>query len=90
MLHDGYWDTHDPLQRECLDRLNVLAQRTGRSSDLLAGEALVAYLAAKEWQVDAIREAIEAADTGVTPVEPSAVAAWLRSWGSEDESRRPR
>jgi RHH-type transcriptional regulator, rel operon repressor / antitoxin RelB len=78
------------VEQEYLDRLNALAQRTGRSKDLLAAEALAAYLAVQEWQVEAIREAVEAADSGATPVEHATVAAWLRSWGSEDELPRPR
>jgi predicted transcriptional regulator len=78
------------LPKECLEQLNALADRTGRSRDALAGEALVAYLAAQDWQVDAIREAVEAADKGMTPIEHASVAAWLRTWGSEDELPRPR
>lgn len=55
---------------------------------MLAGEALAAYLATQEWQVGAIPEAVEAADSGVAPIEHAAVTAWLRSWGVEPGSER--
>ena len=78
------------LPKEYLERLNALAQSTRRSKSSLAGEALAAYLEAQEWQVAAISEAVEAADAGASSVEHAAVAAWLRSWGTESEQPRPR
>ena len=78
------------LPREYLERLNALAQSTRRSESSLAGEALAAYLEAREWQVAAISEAVEAADAGASPIGHAAVAAWLRSWGTEGELPRPR
>jgi predicted transcriptional regulator len=56
---------------------------------MLAGEALATYLAVQERQVEAIREALEAAGSGAKPIEHSAVAAWLQSWGSKNELARP-
>jgi predicted transcriptional regulator len=56
----------------------------------LAAEALAAYLSAQEWQVAAIREALDAADAGAKPSEHEMVMGWLRSWGTEDEQSRPR
>ena len=78
------------VPKDQLERLDALALSTGRSTSTLAGEALAAYLEAQEWQVAAIAEAVEAADAGASPVEHAAVAAWLRSWGTEGELPRPR
>ena len=78
------------LSRTQLERLNALAQSTKRSKSFLAAEALAAYLSAQEWQVAAIREALDAADAGAKPVEHEMVMGWLRSWGTEDEQSRPR
>lgn len=78
------------LPKASLEQLNALAVRTRRSKSSLAGEALAAYLAAQEWHVAAITRAVETADAGGMPVDHSAVASWLRSWGTEDELPRPR
>jgi predicted transcriptional regulator len=72
------------------ERLNALARSTRRSKSDLASEALAAYLAVQEWQVAAIREAVDAADAGAATIAHAAVAAWLRSWGTADELPRPR
>ena len=77
------------LPKADLERLSTLASSTGRSKSSLASEALAAYLAAQEWQVTAISEALEAA-YDATAIEHSRVASWLRSWGTEDELTRPR
>lgn len=78
------------LPREYLEQLSALALSTNQSMSALAGEALVAYLDLQQWQVEAIREAIEEADSGAEPIEHEAVAAWLRSWGTDDELPPPR
>jgi predicted transcriptional regulator len=78
------------LPKAYLDKLDALASETKRSKSSLAGEALAAYLAAQEWHVTAISDAVAAADAGATPVEHSAVASWLQSWGTDNELPRPR
>lgn len=78
------------LPQEYLDRLDALAASTNRSTSALAEEALASYLGLQEWQVAAIREAVEAADAGATPLERADVASWLRSWGTDDELPPPR
>jgi predicted transcriptional regulator len=72
------------------DRLRALAQTTRRSHSDLASEARATYLSVQEWQVAAIYQAVEAADSGATSIEHAAVAAWLRSWGGADEQPPPR
>ncbi len=78
------------LPRAYLERLDALAASTGRSKSSLASEAMASYLSAQEWQFAAISESAEAADAGAAPVDHSAVASWLRSWGSRDELSRSR
>ena len=77
------------LPKEYLERLDALALSTKRSTSALAGEALVAYLDLQQWQVEAIRQAVEEADNGAELVEHEAVAAWLRSWETDDELPPP-
>ena len=78
------------LPKEDLQRLEALAQARGESTAVLAVEAVAAYLAVQEWQVDQVRQAVARADAGGQFVEHEAVAAWLRSWGTENELPRPR
>ena len=78
------------VPKQDLERLNALAQSTQRSKSELASEALAVYLAAQEWQVAAIEEAVAAADAGASAIGHAAVATWLRSWGGPDELPRPR
>ncbi len=73
-----------------LERLGALAESTKRTKSDLASEALAAYLAAQEWQLAAIRAAVEDADVGATAVSHAEVARWLRSWGTDAELSRPR
>ena len=73
-----------------VEGLDALPRSTRRSKSELASEALAAYLSAQEWQVAAIREAVDAADAGTATIEHAAVAAWLRSWGTAEELPRPR
>lgn len=77
------------VPRDCADRLTALAESTGRSTSLLASEALSAYLSVEEWQVAAIREALEADDTGESTVDHAEVDAWLKSWGTDNELPPP-
>ena len=77
------------VPKDCADRLTALAESTGRSPSLLASEALTRYLSVEEWQVAAIREAVEAADAGAPMVDHEDVVAWVRSWGTDNELPRP-
>ena len=50
------------LPQTMLNRLVKLARATDRSKTYLATKALEEYIAAQEWQVQAIKAAVEAAD----------------------------
>ena len=78
------------LEAELGERLDALANRTGRTPAELAEEAVAEYLDIQEWQIAAIEEAVREADEGAVPVEHARVVAWLESWGTENELPRPR
>jgi len=46
------------------ERLEALAQATGRKKGFLVAEALQAYLETQAWQVEEIKRAIEEANAG--------------------------
>lgn len=73
-----------------LERLNALAQITSRSVSELVSEAVAAHLAEQEWQIAAIREAVEEVDAGAVPIPHDKVVEWLRSWGTSSEVPPPR
>jgi RHH-type rel operon transcriptional repressor/antitoxin RelB len=73
---------------EIKERLANLAASTGRSRSFLTAEAIAEYLAANEWQVAGIRKAQTSLDRGVG-VAHEDVRAWIESWGTPDETRRP-
>jgi RHH-type rel operon transcriptional repressor/antitoxin RelB len=70
-------------------RLESLAKRTGRNRSFLAAEAINEYLAANEWQVAGIKQAIASLDRG-EDVEHDRVKDWVSSWGSSKERPVPK
>jgi RHH-type rel operon transcriptional repressor/antitoxin RelB len=76
------------LDRSVKKRLEAAAARIRRSKSFLAAEAIEEYLAVQEWQIEAIKRGIEAADRGeLVPHEQ--VKAWAKSV-SAGRPRRPR
>ena len=70
-------------------RMEQLAQATARSQSFLAVEAIEAYVADNEWQIEAIREGLADADAGRL-VEHAEVATELAAWGKRgDPAPRP-
>ena len=78
------------IESELGERLDALANRTGRTPKELAEEALTEYLDIQEWHVAAIEEAVREVDGGAVGVEHARVVAWMESWGTENELPRPR
>ena len=71
-----------------LRRLDELAQATDRSRAWLAAQAVRTYLDLNEWQIKAIRNAVERADRrGTKFLTHDEVDAWLATWGSQE--RKP-
>ncbi|MBE0504652.1 MAG: CopG family ribbon-helix-helix protein [Desulfuromonadales bacterium] len=70
------------IEEELADRLNSLAKSTGKTKSFIASQAIQDYLALQEWQVEAIKEGIDAADRGEMVGHEEAVKV-LNSWGAK-------
>ena len=70
-------------------RLDEVAQAAKRSKAHLTEDALRAFLADYDWQIEAINEGLANADAGRF-VEHEKVVAWLESWGTSNELPPPR
>ena len=67
------------LSKDTKDKLQALAEATGRTKAFLAQDAIEKYLEIESWQIRAIREASKAADEGtVVPYE-----VIKQEWGLE-------
>jgi predicted transcriptional regulator len=62
------------------ERLTDLAQTTHRSKSFLAAQAIEEFLNVQEWQVEAIKEGLAAADRGDLKSHEQAIAI-LNTWG---------
>ncbi len=71
------------------ERLEEAAQASSRSKRSLVQAALIAFLDLYDWQIEAIRVGIADANAGRV-VDHETVAAWLESWGTENELPAPR
>ncbi len=71
------------------ERLEELARATSRTKAWLAREALRSFLDLYDWQARAVRRGIADAEAGRL-VDHDTVAAWLESWGAEEERPPPR
>jgi predicted transcriptional regulator len=80
------------LDADTKRRLEELAQATERSQTYLARQALQEFLATNEWQIRAIKEAVEEADRAGPEdfIEQERVLGWLDSWGTDEEQDPPR
>ena len=73
------------IEEDLADRLNNLAIATGRTKSFVAGKAIEDYLALQEWQVQAIKDGIVAADRGELLDHEEAVKV-LASWGKRRDA----
>ena len=76
------------LDKSVKKRLEAAAGRVRRSKSFLAAEAIEEYLAVQDWQVEAIKKGIAAADRGDV-VPHGKVKAWARSLGRRRKLPRP-
>jgi predicted transcriptional regulator len=72
--------------RTVKQRLEKLAESTGRSRSFLAAEALNAYLDANEWQIAGIKKAIASLDRG-DGIAHDDVNRAVRSWARPRSAR---
>jgi len=70
------------------ERLEKLAETTGRSRSFLAADAINQYLEVNEWQVAGIKQPIASLDRGA-PIAHEQVKDWVASWGSCSERPIP-
>jgi predicted transcriptional regulator len=77
------------VPRAQLERLDALANATKRSKSFLAGEALTTFLDLQEWQIAAVRDALDGVDAGQPFIDNERVTGWLRSWGTDHELPPP-
>jgi RHH-type rel operon transcriptional repressor/antitoxin RelB len=78
------------VPEELSAQLEKLAESTGRTRSFLALDALRRYLAQEEWQTQAVRTAVERADSGTAKyARHDAVDQWLAGWGTEEEGDAP-
>jgi predicted transcriptional regulator len=71
------------------ERLEKLAERTGRSRSFLAAEAISEYLDVNEWQIAGINEAIASLDRD-EGIAHQAVKEWVSSWNTRHERPAPK
>jgi RHH-type transcriptional regulator, rel operon repressor / antitoxin RelB len=77
------------LDRTVKKRLEAAAARVRRSKSFVAAEAIEEYLAVQDWQVEAIKKGIEAADRGEL-VPHDKVKALVKSLGTRRKLPRPK
>lgn len=70
------------------ERLDALAESTGRSRSFLASEAISEYLRVNEWQVAGIRQAMGSLDRGES-IDHAEVKDWVLSWDALNELNPP-
>lgn len=68
------------VSTDLAERLAALAQTTHRSKSFLAAQAIEEFLNVQEWQVEAIKEGLAAADRGDLKTHEQAIAI-LNTWG---------
>ncbi len=68
------------VSTDLAERLTALAQTTHRSKSFLAAQAIEEFLNVQEWQVEAIKEGLAAAERGDLKSHEQAIAI-LNTWG---------
>ncbi len=77
------------LSKADRERLEALAEATGRSESLLAAEAVSEYLAVQDWQVSGIEAAIASLDRE-GGIAHETVRQWIESWDTDEELDPPK
>lgn len=78
------------LSPETLERLEAMAEVTGRPRAWLMAHAIERYVAAEAWQVEAIQKAVKRLESGEAKfADHGEVEAWLETWGTVQEAGPP-
>ncbi len=79
------------IDDETKEKLDQLAKSTARTRTHLVRKAIDEYLEANEWQIQEIEKAVKQADRPDAGfIDHEKVAAWLDSWGTENEQEPPK
>jgi predicted transcriptional regulator len=79
------------INDETKKRLDNLAKATARTKSYIVANAIEDFLRTNEWQVQAIKKSLKAADRPDAKfVDHEKVAEWLDSWGTENELEPPK
>lgn len=79
------------INDETKKRLDNLAKATARTKSYIVANAIEDFLRTNEWQIQAIKESVKAADRSDAKfVDHEKVAEWLDSWGTENEMEPPK
>lgn len=79
------------INPESRDKLEELANATGRSKSFLAAEAIEYYLSMNSWQVKAIEKSVKKANSkNAKFIKHDDVSDWLNSWGNGKEREPPK
>jgi predicted transcriptional regulator len=78
------------MPRAAMERLDALARSLGRTPDHVASEAIASYLDANDWQVAAVRSAVETADAGGSFYANEEVMRYLKERAHGQQPRRPK
>ncbi len=70
------------------EKLDALSEATDRPKTWHLEQALEAYLETQSWQISHMKKGLAELAAGKT-VAHGDVAAWLKSWGSNDEGESP-
>jgi predicted transcriptional regulator len=71
------------LEHDLNDQVSAIATALDRSKSWVIEQALKDYVALQKWQLTAIDEGIQAADSRAL-VSHDAVKDWMQSWGQAD------
>ena len=79
------------LDDDTLKQLDMMAKAADRSRAWLMAQAVKQYVAHESWQIDAIKKSLaKLADGSARFAEHEDVAAWLSSWGTDNEGECPK
>ena len=77
------------LPSETKAKLDSLARGMGRSTNYVAGEALASYVSENAWQVEAIGQAVAAADAGGAFYRHEDVLAYFEALDRGEQPKEP-
>jgi len=72
------------LDSETKEKLDLLAKSTARSKSFLISEAVRTYVKEQAWQIDAIKEGLEQANSG-NFASNNEIKSTFEKWGVDDQ-----